>query len=173
MKFNFIYREFVMWYLFILKYIPGYIGCYLRNILIPYKNGKNVKIYDNVHIDKPKNLKIGNKTHINRGCVLHCGGFIDIGNYVGIGPNVIIYSQNHRYWNSNNKLTDISANGYSFKKVVIGNNVWIGASSIILPGVKIGDNVIVAAGSVVVDDIESNVMVAGVPSSIKKRNGFN
>lgn len=52
--------------------------------------------------------------------------------------------------------------------VVVGNNCWIGANAIILPGVTIGDCVMVAAGSVVNKDIPSNVLVAGSPAVIKK-----
>lgn len=54
------------------------------------------------------------------------------------------------------------------EEVHIGDNVWIGAGAIILPGVKIGDGSVVAAGAVVNKDIPDNVMAAGVPAVIKK-----
>lgn len=57
----------------------------------------------------------------------------------------------------------------TYKEIIIGNNVWIGANAVILPGVKIGNGVIVAAGAVVNCDIPDNVMVAGVPARIKKK----
>ena len=53
--------------------------------------------------------------------------------------------------------------------VVIGDNVWVGARAVILPGVKIGNNVVVAAGSVITKDIPDNCLVAGVPAVVKKR----
>lgn len=53
--------------------------------------------------------------------------------------------------------------------VVIGDNVWVGARAVILPGVKIGNNVVVAAGSVVTKDIPDNRLVAGVPAIVKKQ----
>ena len=53
--------------------------------------------------------------------------------------------------------------------VVIGENVWVGARAVILPGVKIGNNVVVAAGSVITKDIPDNCLVAGVPAVVKKR----
>lgn len=53
--------------------------------------------------------------------------------------------------------------------VIIGDDVWIGARSVILPGVKIGNNVVVAAGAVVTQDIPDNVLVAGVPAKIKRK----
>lgn len=54
------------------------------------------------------------------------------------------------------------------KEVVIGNNCWIGAGAIILPGVTIGNGSVVAAGAVVNRDVPDNVMVAGVPAQVKK-----
>lgn len=54
------------------------------------------------------------------------------------------------------------------KEVNIGDNVWIGAGAIILPGISIGNGSVVAAGSVVTNDIPDNVMVAGAPAQIKK-----
>lgn len=55
-----------------------------------------------------------------------------------------------------------------YAEVYIGDNVWVGARSVILPGVKIGNNVVIAAGSVVTKDVPENVMVAGVPAVVKK-----
>lgn len=54
------------------------------------------------------------------------------------------------------------------KEIWIGENVWIGAGTIVLPGCRIGNNCVIAAGSVVCRDIPDNVMVAGVPAKIKK-----
>lgn len=56
----------------------------------------------------------------------------------------------------------------SFGKIIIGNNVFIGINSIILPGVKIGNNVVIGAGSIVNKDIPDNVVVAGIPAKVIK-----
>lgn len=53
--------------------------------------------------------------------------------------------------------------------IIVGNDVWIGGGSIILPGVKIGNNVVVGAGSVVIGDVPSNVLVTGNPAKIKRK----
>lgn len=52
--------------------------------------------------------------------------------------------------------------------ITIGNDVWIGGSSVVLAGVTIGDNSIVAAGSVVTKDVPANVIVVGNPAKVLK-----
>ena len=55
--------------------------------------------------------------------------------------------------------------------VTIGNNVWIGAGSVILPGVTIGDNTVIGAGSVVTKDIPANVVAVGNPCRVMREIG--
>ncbi len=74
---------------------------------------------------------------------------IKIGNNALIGDNVTIINHNHLK----------ARNTFESKEIVIGNNVWIGSHSVILPGVKIGDNATIAAGSVITKDIPSNTKV--------------
>ncbi|WP_241152409.1 acyltransferase [Vaginisenegalia massiliensis] len=57
---------------------------------------------------------------------------------------------------------------YRVEKTIIGNNVFLGAHSVVLPGVKIGNNVIVGAGAVVTKDVPDDVVVAGNPAKILK-----
>ena len=153
--------EIILWYSALLKSIPGKLGCILRNILLPYQKGINVTIWDHVQIDSPSKLKIGNNVSVNRGCILHAGGEIEIGNDVLIGPAVIIYSQNHSYRDLSKKIIN---QGYNTKKVNIGSNGWIAANAIILPGVTIGEGAVVAAGSVVTKDVDPNTIVGGNPA---------
>lgn len=75
-----------------------------------------------------------------------------------IGPNVGIYTAGHSI-----QPKDRNKRGYAIP-IHIGNDVWIGGSSVILPGVTIGDNSVVAAGSVVTKDVPANVIVAGNPA---------
>lgn len=155
-----------MWFNHFLKMIPGHIGCWLRNRALPYSAGKNVKIYDGVHIDKPSKLKIGDNVSINRGSIINAGGGVEIGDDVLIGPDVVIYSQNHAY---DNKEKVIADQGYLYKKTKIGSNVWLGARAIILPGVIIGNNVVVGAGSVVTKNVPENSLVVGNPAKVIKK----
>ncbi len=52
--------------------------------------------------------------------------------------------------------------------VTIGNNVWIGANSVILPGVSIGDNTVIGAGSIVTKNIPSNMVAMGNPCKVTR-----
>uniref|UniRef100_UPI00404AC516 acyltransferase n=1 Tax=Flavobacterium sp. TaxID=239 RepID=UPI00404AC516 len=155
--------ELIMWFNGFLKLIPGNIGCSVRKFMLPVKAGKNVRIWDNVHIDSPSKLIIGNNVSINRGTIINAGGGISIGNDVLIGPNVVIYSQNHRF--RDNKLKIVNQ-GYDLKEVVIGNNVWIAANVIILPGVSIGDNCVIAAGAIITKSVMSTTIVKNKLSSV-------
>jgi maltose O-acetyltransferase len=80
-----------------------------------------------------------------------------------IGPDVAIFTMSHKYGR-----TDIpmDAQGYSYSKVRIGNDVWIGYHAIILPGVSIGDGAIIGAGSIVTRDIPPYTVAAGVPARV-------
>ena len=150
-----------MWLQHFCKCIPGKIGCHTRKFFLPYVSGSNSFIWDGTHIDRPGRLKIGDNVSINRGCIINAAGGVTILNDVLIGPDVVIYSQNHNYYDINQK---INKQGYNLSPVLIKENVWIGARAIILPGVKIGSNSIIGAGSVVTKNVESNVVVAGNPA---------
>ena len=155
--------ELMMWRMHILKCVPGWTGCAVRNLLLPYRNGKRVHVWDQVHIEVPERLTLGDDVGINRYSMLHAGGGITIGDHVLIGPRVIIHSQNHRF---DDPELPFDRQDYIRDPIVIGNNVWLGANVIVLPGVVIGDDVIVGAGSVVTTSIDSGSMVVGNPARI-------
>ncbi len=89
--------------------------------------------------------------------------YLTIEKNVGIGPNVTILIHSDPYPSNLSSLYP-----RSWKKIHIGENVWIGACSTILGGVTIGNNSIVAAGSVVTKDVPPFTMVAGVPAKSVK-----
>lgn len=80
-----------------------------------------------------------------------------------MGPGVGIFSSNHGHERGGVPMINQAVEE---KDVIIGNNVWLGAHVVVLPGVTIGDGVIVAAGAVVTKDIPSNVVVGGVPAKV-------
>ena len=88
---------------------------------------------------------------------------VHIGNHVIMGPDVKIYSRNHKF----DRLDiPISHQGKNYYKTIIGNDVWLGANTIVTAGCQIGDHVIVAAGSVVTKDISEFAIVGGIPAKV-------
>lgn len=155
--------ELILWLSKIINAIPGRIGCCIRNSLLPYKHGINVRFWEGGHIDSPSKLRIGNNVSINRRCTINAGGGVTIGDNTLIGPGVVIYSQNHRY---EKRDLLINSQGYVLKSVTIEDNVWIAANSIILPGVTIGRGSVIGSGSVVTRDVPSYSVVAGSPAKV-------
>lgn len=93
-------------------------------------------------------------------------GHIYIGDKVLIAPNVTLTTAAHPV------DPEQRAKGMQFNKDIhIGNNVWIGAGAIILPGVTIGDNSVIGAGSVVTKDIPANVVAVGNPCRVMREIG--
>ncbi|MEN8764387.1 DapH/DapD/GlmU-related protein [Wenyingzhuangia sp.] len=94
----------------------------------------------------------------NIGNYIQASNGIVFGNNVELGPGVKIISSNHNFEDFSKIIKS--------KPIVIGDNVWIGANSVVLPGIKIGNNVIVGAGSVVVKDLPSNSVAVGNPCKV-------
>ena len=131
----------------------------LENILAEV--GKNCYIEPPLHANWGKNTHLGNDVYVNFNLTLVDDTDIYIGNNVLIGPNVIIDAGTHPI----NPIIRKKQAQFNIP-VYIGDNVWIGGGSIILPGVKIGKNSVIGAGSVVTKDIPENVVAVGNPCRI-------
>lgn len=146
--------------------LPGNLGITLRNKLLGYKLlGKNIVLYENGWIEYPHRLEIDCNTSINRNFFINARGQISIGKNVLIGPYVIIYSTNHIF---DNTCMSINEQGQTEEPVIIEDDVWIGARSVILPGVIIGKGAVIAAGAVVTKNVEPYSIVGGVPAKFIK-----
>lgn len=139
--------------------------CVIRNVLF---SGK-AKIDPYCRIIGVQKITIGLNFYANCGC--HFLGEIEIGDDVMIGPKTIIWTRDHKY---NDLSIAMNVQGHIYKKVVIEDDVWIGAGVIVLKGVKIAKGSVVAAGSVVTKDVEAYSVVAGNPAKkIKIRAKVN
>lgn len=107
---------------------------------------------------------------IGRGCLIGIGtiviGPVAMGDDVIIGQHVLLTAVRHDYENIH---VPIAQQPVSVRGVVVESNVWIGANSTILPGVRIGHHCVVGAGSVVTKDVEPYTVVAGNPARAIKR----
>jgi len=132
--------------------------------------GKSTQITAPFFVDYGKFIFLGNNCEINMNCVFLDCNRITIGDNVLIAPGVHIYTVFHPV-SASERINKSVNEDFSFAvsktaPVTIGNNVWIGGGSIILPGVTIGNNVTIGAGSVVTKSIRSNVLAYGNPCRI-------
>jgi acetyltransferase-like isoleucine patch superfamily enzyme len=110
-------------------------------------------------------ITIGDRTGISARAYFAGQGGITIGDDVIMGPNVQIFSENHNFSDID---IPIQKQGVIKQPVVIGNDCWIGASTIILAGVTIGNGCVIAAGSIVNRSFPANSIIAGVPAKVIK-----
>lgn len=115
-----------------------------------------------------KNVHFGNGVYANFNLTMVDDCDIFVGNNVLFGPNVTVSAGTHPI---HPELRSKQAQ-YNIP-IHIGNNVWIGANSVILPGVNIGDNSVIGAGSVVTKDIPSNVVAVGNPCRVLREFNEN
>lgn len=113
----------------------------------------------------PYKIEIGYNVFINRNAYITARANITIGDNVLIGPGVIINSGMHRYKDKNKLIRD---QGHEIKPIIIGNDVWIGANAVIMPGVFIGDGSVIGAGAIVTRSIPPYSVAVGIPARIIK-----
>lgn len=111
-------------------------------------------------------IYIGSNTRINGACI-HAQNRIEIGENCLIASNVQIMDSNGHELSFNNVENRINTRDIP-EEVIIGDNVWIGANSIVLPGVHIGNGSVIAAGSVVVKDVPPMSLYGGNPARLIK-----
>lgn len=133
--------------------------------LLGAKIGRRVVYYPGVRLGPAHGLQVGDDVDFAWGVIITAGGGVSIGDRTLIGYNSMILSTNHVI---PRLPADIYSAGHERKAVSIGNDVWIGAGCIILPGVNIGKGSVIAGGSVVTKDVPPGVVVGGVPAKIIK-----
>ncbi len=125
--------------------------------------GEGCYIEPPLHANWGKHTHLGRNVYVNFNLTLVDDTHIYIGSNVMIGPNVTIATAGHPI----DPLLRQQVTQFNIP-VTIGNNVWIGASCVILPGVSIGDNTVIGAGSIVTKDIPSNVVAMGNPCCVSR-----
>lgn len=127
-------------------------GCYIETPFHANFGGAHVHFGKNIYANF--NLTLVDDTHIY------------VGDNTMFGPNVTLATAGHPV------LPELREKGYQFNiPIHIGKNCWIGAGSVILPGVTVGDGSIIGAGSVVTKDIPSGVVAVGNPCRVLRKIG--
>ena len=122
-------------------------------------------ISPDVNLSKTARISAGPGLRLGSGCFLwagHATGHIRMGRDVMFGPGVMVTCSGYRF-NDGQPVTDQAMDEAD---VVIGNDVWVGARAIILPGAHIGDGAIIAAGAVVRGSVPAFAIVAGMPARV-------
>lgn len=174
----------------VLNGLPGRLGRLLRRLFYRPRFaacGPRLSIGEHSDICCPENVRLGDGIYLDRGFVLHacdrasvvigdnfgangnvrliadCGGRIEIGDKVIVGPNVVIRAADHAM-----DRTDIAIReqGHAAGTIVIGNDVWIAANVVVLKDARIGDHAVIGAGSVVTGEIPAYAIAAGAPARV-------
>lgn len=123
--------------------------------------GEDCYIGPPLHANWGKHTHLGKSVYANFNLTLVDDTHIYIGDYVMIGPNVTLATAGHPIAPEyREKVAQFNI------PVHIGRNVWIGANTVVLPGVTIGENSVIGAGSIVTKDIPSNVVAVGNPCRV-------
>jgi len=160
---------------------------YVRMLAPLYQHrGRHSKIYRSVRMDTPpyRKFSLGDYSVVESfSCINNAVGDViigyhtriglhntiigpvTIGHHVNLAQGITVTALNHNF---EDKIQRIDAQGVSTKPVVIGDDIWIGANAVVLPGVSIGNHSVVAAGAVVTKDVPPHTLVAGVPAKIIK-----
>ena len=121
--------------------------------------GEDTFVGQPITVSRGKMISIGKNCYINGNVTFGDVVPITIGDNTMIARNVNLLTTTHPVH------PDLRKYMYSFP-ITIGNNVWIGAGAIVMPGITIGDNSVIGAGSIVTKDVPANVVAAGNPCRI-------
>lgn len=160
---------------------------YIRLLAPLYQHrGCHSKIYCSVRMDTPpyRKFSLGRHSVIESYCCINNAvgdviignhtrvgihntiiGPVKIGNHVNLAQGITVTALNHNFSDPNKRIDE---QGISTTPVTIGDDIWIGANAVILPGVTIGNHSVIAAGAVVTKDVPPHSLAAGVPAKIIK-----
>lgn len=149
--------------------------CLIANFAIPFRRilaqklfkscGKNFIAEENVRFNVPDNIEIGDNVFLNKGTFIDSKGGIILGNSIGIGEGVTIFTHSHAE-------QDHSLRTYA--PVIVKDYAKIYSNVTIFPGVTIGKQAIVAACSLLDKSVEENTLVAGIPAKkLRDRKNFD
>lgn len=128
------------------------------------KMGKNSYIEPPFFCDFGENITVGDDFYCNTNAIFLDSGKITIGSRVLIGPRVSLFAAGHPI------DADVRNKWLGFgKPVTIGDDVWIGGSTVVNPRVTVGSNVVIGSGSVVTHDIPDNVVAVGNPCHVLRK----
>ena len=128
--------------------------------------GPGAEVEPPLRVDYGCHVHAGKDIYINFGCVILDICEVRIGDEVMFAPNVQIYAATHPI-DAADRMSGLEMGA----PVTIGNRVWVGGGSILLPGVSVGADTVIGAGSVVTRDLPAGVVAAGNPCRVLRAVG--
>lgn len=128
------------------------------------KTGEQIYVNPPLHVDYGRHVEIGENFYANMDCIFLDVNKIKIGDNVMVGPRVSFFTAGHPT-DAEIRLTDLEFG----LPITVGNNVWIGGNSVLLPGITVGNNSIIAAGAVVTKDVPDHAIVGGNPAKVIRK----
>lgn len=127
--------------------------------------GENVNIHSPFNCDDGSNISLGDNFFANYNVTMLDRNRITIGDNCLIGPNCVLTTVSHAFDAEKRRNHICTA-----EPITIGDDVWLGANVVVLPGVTIGDRAIIGAGAVVTEDIPADCIAVGVPARAVRKN---
>lgn len=176
-----IFLRKALWAEPVLRSVAESVGTRLRADNLPYIRGDGrLLIGDNVNLsgrscfyfinnmpEKPV-IEIGSNVFIGNGCTFSSAGRITVGDHVLISAGVRIHDNDGHPLDAARRRAGCGIEVGNARPVVVEENAWLGAQTVILKGVRIGRNAVVGAGSVVLSDVPADSVAAGNPAVVIK-----
>lgn len=158
--------EFQAWHVAALNAIPGTVGGSIRRRYYAARLGSCGVAFttgENVRIQSPANVRVGDHVTIGHDCYLSTSGGLEIGSNTFIGPGTKIWTNNHLY---DDPSVPFVNQGYRYKPVVIEHDVWIGPRCFIKPGTVIKAGAVIGPGTILAKSVPPFAIVLGNPGKI-------
>lgn len=125
--------------------------------------GDGVAVEPPFRCDYGDNIAVGDDFFANFDCVILDVAPVEFGDHCQLGPGVHVYTATHPMDAERRRERE------SGDPVTVGDDVWIGGSAVLNPGVTVGDRAVVASGAVVTDDVPADVVVGGNPARVIRK----
>lgn len=162
------YSFMISFVMFFFRLLPS-TRCYALKAMIlnilGFKISRSARFVSSLKVSGVCKLEVGEGSFVGHDVCLYGNGSFLIGSNVDIGPQVKLLTGGHDL----DLLPARAAGTGHTKNIIIENGAWVGACSVILPGVRVGKSSIIAAGSVVIRDVPEHSLFAGNPAVFKRK----
>jgi maltose O-acetyltransferase len=148
------------------RVLPPFVGNRVRVVILRLgglRIGKGTVVFGQMTVTGSKHpastVRIGRSCWLNRGCFIDASASVTIADRVAMGHDVLILTSTHEVGPPIRRASEMMV-----APVTIGAGAWLGARTVVLPGVSIGEGAVVGAGAVVTRDVPANTLVGGVPA---------